>query len=51
MKVERCCNKKPLYDCDCCGHEWVTCGVCGSEIEGYESESIYEEWNEFIKEG
>lgn len=34
------CGTKVKYDCDGCGHEWLTCIKCKIEIEGYELSEI-----------
>ncbi|KMV28567.1 hypothetical protein AB733_23110 [Photobacterium swingsii] len=44
------CGGKALYDCDGCGHEWVTCETCKFEIERYQSKSIEGDWGEAVKE-
>ncbi|CAH1565124.1 hypothetical protein [Vibrio rotiferianus] len=48
--MRRCkCGGMTEYDCDNCGHEWLTCDKCKFEIETYESLDCYAEWDEAMK--
>lgn len=51
MRAKKCkCGGKPVYDCDNCGHEWLTCKKCKFEVETYQCESIEKVWNEKVSE-
>lgn len=51
-KLRKCkCGGKPKYDCDGCGHEWLTCDKrCGVEVEVFEGD-INKAWNAEVLNG